>query len=314
MRAVLRLGGVVMAVGLALAPAPLLAQDAATTADPPATDVVGPRDLQNFSLNGTVTRSAEPVAAPRSANSAAATRAPATTGDSGAAATSRQAAAAAGARRARSASGPDRPLGSRAEPFRAGPGSFRSSFAVRRPPPFRRPQRPRPRTPRRRRPASPVSRKALAGEHRLLLWPWLLAALMLGAAGAFLFLRHRSREAFAGEAGFDAFRRLKQRPRRRGRPPRPSRPRLRRRSRAESCRLACARGSRSSSSRSASSSTSARWRSSSSCVCRIRAMPRPAASSSRPACSTPVPTRTARSAPFSRARSERASGSPPSIP
>ena len=39
------------------APMPALAQDAATQAAPgdtPATDAIGPRDLQNFTLNGTV--------------------------------------------------------------------------------------------------------------------------------------------------------------------------------------------------------------------------------------------------------------------
>jgi hypothetical protein len=46
----------------------------------------------------------------------------------------------------------------------------------------------------------------LGGERRLLLWPWLLAALALGAGGAFLFWRnHRSREAFAGGPQVDAF-------------------------------------------------------------------------------------------------------------
>jgi hypothetical protein len=39
----------------------------------------------------------------------------------------------------------------------------------------------------------------------LLLWPWLLAALALGAGGAFLFWRNRSREVFAGGPQLDAF-------------------------------------------------------------------------------------------------------------
>jgi hypothetical protein len=45
----------------------------------------------------------------------------------------------------------------------------------------------------------------LTGEHRLLLWPWLLATLALGAGGAFLFWRNRSRDALAGGPHFDAF-------------------------------------------------------------------------------------------------------------
>src|SRR4029077_16193907 len=45
----------------------------------------------------------------------------------------------------------------------------------------------------------------LGAEHRLLLWPWLLAAIALGAGGAFLFWRNRSRHAYAGGPQFDAF-------------------------------------------------------------------------------------------------------------
>jgi hypothetical protein len=47
-----------------LAAAPLAAQDNATVpAAPPAAENIGPRELSNFSLHGTVTRSAEPAAA-----------------------------------------------------------------------------------------------------------------------------------------------------------------------------------------------------------------------------------------------------------
>jgi hypothetical protein len=47
----------------------------------------------------------------------------------------------------------------------------------------------------------------LAPEHSFPILPWLLAALVLGAGGAFLFWRNRSREAFAGAGGpqVDAF-------------------------------------------------------------------------------------------------------------
>jgi hypothetical protein len=45
----------------------------------------------------------------------------------------------------------------------------------------------------------------LAPEHSVALWPWLLAALALGAGGAFLFWRNRSQEEFAGGPQFDAF-------------------------------------------------------------------------------------------------------------
>ena len=71
MRAGLRLGLGLVAAALAFAPAPALAQD---TADPgparpankaPATDAIGPRELQNFSIDGTVTRPADPQPAAR---------------------------------------------------------------------------------------------------------------------------------------------------------------------------------------------------------------------------------------------------------
>ncbi|MEO5611410.1 MAG: hypothetical protein ABIT68_01410 [Sphingomicrobium sp.] len=58
MRAGLRFGIAASAAALALAPAPLLAQDAAPVTNTPATDTIGPRELQNFTLNGTVTRPA----------------------------------------------------------------------------------------------------------------------------------------------------------------------------------------------------------------------------------------------------------------
>jgi len=205
MRAVLRLIGAVLAVGLALAPLPALAQDAATTqaapSSTPATDAVGPRDLQNFSLNGTVTRSADPVAAspsrrvtpPPGSDNTAASPAPSSS-----------------------------PLSARAERT-AVRGPVRDTVVAQ-------PVAPLPRAPGRKpaaRPAfsvttdlppideAPVSSASssalvpptdgLGDEHRPLLWPWLLAALALGAGGAFLFWRSRSREAFAEGSRFDAF-------------------------------------------------------------------------------------------------------------
>ena len=58
MRAALRLGIASMATGLALGPLPALAQDAAPAAETPAADSIGPRELEGFSLQGTVTRAA----------------------------------------------------------------------------------------------------------------------------------------------------------------------------------------------------------------------------------------------------------------
>src|SRR5438045_2750662 len=60
MRAGKRLAMAIWTAGLALAPSPLLAQSApAPATNTPATDAVGPKELQNFSLSGTVTRPAD---------------------------------------------------------------------------------------------------------------------------------------------------------------------------------------------------------------------------------------------------------------
>jgi len=53
--------------------------------------------------------------------------------------------------------------------------------------------------------ADPATPGTLAPEHKFPLLPWLLAALVLGAGGAFLFWRNRGREAFAGGPQVDAF-------------------------------------------------------------------------------------------------------------
>src|SRR5262245_50784882 len=59
MKAVSRLGLAMVAAGLAVAPLPAFAQAAPAATNTPATDGVGPRELQNFSLNGTVTKPAD---------------------------------------------------------------------------------------------------------------------------------------------------------------------------------------------------------------------------------------------------------------
>src|SRR6476619_1638855 len=66
MRAGLRLGFGLLAAALAFASVPAPAQDAGQAAtNTPATDAIGPRELQNFNLNGTVTTPAEPQPAAR---------------------------------------------------------------------------------------------------------------------------------------------------------------------------------------------------------------------------------------------------------
>jgi hypothetical protein len=60
MRAVFRLGDLLLAGALALAPATALAQEAPPSdSNTPAADAIGPKALQSFSLNGTVTRPAD---------------------------------------------------------------------------------------------------------------------------------------------------------------------------------------------------------------------------------------------------------------
>lgn len=210
MRAGWRLAIAMLAAGLALGPVPVLAQDATpppAEAPPPAADAIGPRELQNFSLNGTVTRSAEPAATQR------ASRPPAT----------------ATRTTTRTTSAPAAPQPVRTEPSRsvaqttrteATPSGVSEAPRVR----AERPQRsnaassvtvslppidesPVATTPNSAAASSsfPAEPEGLGAEHRLALWPWLLAALALGAGGAFLFWRNRTREAFAGGPHFDAF-------------------------------------------------------------------------------------------------------------
>lgn len=208
MRAVVRLGSAVLAAGLALGPTPSRAQDATeATTNAPAADVIGPRELRNFTLNGTVTRPAETAPAPRSATPS--TRTPTTANPNAIAAAPRQSAPV--PVRSAAERGPAETAAILPEPASAPSGGARlpsraSSSVTVALPPIGEPAA-----------AGPTSDSTtaapqlssepdlLAGEHRLLLWPWLLAALALGAGGAFLFWRNRSRHAFAGGAEFDAF-------------------------------------------------------------------------------------------------------------
>ena len=206
MRAGLRLGFGLVAAALAFAPLPALAQDAGqATTNTPATDSIGPRELQNFSIDGTVTRPAEPQPAARPPASPA-TTAPTPTNPS----------TAAPARRVVQ-SGPEAtpaPQPERREAVRQAPeapraGEPTSAVTVALPklqddlprggnaaavpaasPGF----------------AEPEAGGTLAPERKISFLPWLLAAVALGAGGAFLFYRRRhGREALAGGPQIDAF-------------------------------------------------------------------------------------------------------------
>lgn len=192
MKAGLRFGITAFAAGLALGPPPALAQSAgqpatntATTNTPAntgATDTIGPRELQGFSLNGTVTREAEPAAR------APAARPPAT------AEANREAPQASSqpprpqAPAPASRPGAGQSLALDLPPTAAGGAALPASPP---PPAFT--------------PAADTAPANLAPEQNLSLWPWLLLAAVLGVGGALLLWRRRSREAFADGPEIDAF-------------------------------------------------------------------------------------------------------------
>lgn len=207
MRAGLRLGEMLLAAGLMLGAPAALAQSAQQTVPPattntPATDTVGPRDLQNFSLGGTVTRRAEPVAPATAAPARSAPTAPTAAGASAPVSaapartrTTQQTASATAGSATRTEPRPDRALQASTEPPAAATApldSGQGGTASVIPSPAQ---------------ALPASNEgpALAPDAKLALWPWLLAAIALGAGAAFLFWRNRRQEAFAGSPGYDAF-------------------------------------------------------------------------------------------------------------
>jgi hypothetical protein len=217
MKAGLRLGIVVLAGVLTLAPAAASAQQAnqAANAAPAPPTTVGPQELQNFDLEGKVTRAADqqpPALRPSSpsARSQSPTTQNVVQSVSGAPpqersepATTKRATATAETRRSEPTAGPPAAAERAPEPLRQtrpassvtvslprlDGGAVRSSAAA----------------------PTPVSTAGLDSpatippDHKLSILPWLLAAFALGAGGAFLLLRNRSREAFAGPSQLDAF-------------------------------------------------------------------------------------------------------------
>jgi hypothetical protein len=195
MRAGLRLIGVCWAAALLFAPAAAPAQDSnqATTAAPaPAPATVGPQELRNFNLQGNVIRPAEQPPAPR----ASTPEAPAARNDAATAPAVREPRrrAAAPARRVVAA---ERPVAAAPEPLRQTAPASSVTVAL----------------PRLDNgavsgsAAAPAAIGALpdAPERTFPLLPWLIAAIALGAGGAFLLWRRRSREALAGGAEYDLF-------------------------------------------------------------------------------------------------------------
>lgn len=195
MRAGLRLpiASIALALGFAAAPAGAQNQAApATSAPPPATapaqDVIGPAQLQDFSLKGTVTRRAEPRetqpqpaqqpatarAAPPPADSAGAPSRQVASRPEPAAPQPRETAQAAPQPSVAAPAGPDFSIFG-APPTAADPAAFAPDATL--PPP-------------------PTDLGEDSGGFSPL--PWILALLGAGAAAAFYFLRQRPRLAAAG--------------------------------------------------------------------------------------------------------------------
>ena len=187
MRAGSRFGIAALAAALALAGVPAPAQNSNapatnTTANPPA-ETIGPRELRDFNLNGTVTRPAPTTPAttapaPRPASPVPRTTAPPP--------------------ETRAAPARDRPTGptlvepsagppslpSPTEPFPGAPSDGAPSFDAR--PGFE---------------PTPLPPADLADDPSTGFTPWLLALLLLGAGAGFYAWRQRSRPGYATAAG-----------------------------------------------------------------------------------------------------------------
>lgn len=200
MRGARRLRIAVWTAGLLLAPAAASAQDATPSSSSSApADGVGPRELQNFSLSGTVTRPADQTP-PRMA-----TPAPSNKTLAEAAAPARAAAVHTVSKKS-APEGRPRTKEARQTPPRAAEQLQQVTDAPAAEAPV---------------PAAPAAASTaaapaftppvesttgtLAPAHDFPVVPWLLAALALAAGGAFLFWRNRSQAALAGGPKIDLF-------------------------------------------------------------------------------------------------------------
>jgi hypothetical protein len=198
MKAGLRAGTILVAAALAVAPAAVAAQSASTppastppTANSAAPKTIGPSELQNFNLRGTVTRPADqvPVTAPATPRAAPPSRSPQTRSAGRAAPAQSSAARPNAAPRAATASSPTSapqtiaapPVQSTPTPVASAPTPAPVAFAP-------------------TVDASPTERFDLS---RLSLWPWIAAALALAAGAGFLLRRRWSREVAAAGPQFD---------------------------------------------------------------------------------------------------------------
>jgi len=211
MKAALRLGIALVTAALALGPSAALAQMVPqATTNTPAAEAVGPKELQNFSISGTVTRQSDEPAQVPSAGSRS------TRNQAQASSQTAQPPASAPAPTESAAAVPDRPRASqRASAGAESPPAAPQRQADATPPA---PSLPRLNVQATGSPVVPSPAAAapgfaadapdpttLAQEHSFSFIPWLLALIALGAGGAFLFWRSRPREALAGGPQMDAF-------------------------------------------------------------------------------------------------------------
>ena len=180
MRAGWRFGIAMIAAALALAPA--AAQDnAAATSNTPATDSIGPRELRDFSINGTVTRTAPEPAAAAPPRPAPRTDAPA----------SQPAPLQRPPEQRPRAAEPSRPAPSITMPLPAPEGPA-DGAAIEPPPSFTTQPNEAP-------PIIPEA-ASMPVEPQGSLLPWLLAALLLAGAAGYFAWRQQGRAALAGQA------------------------------------------------------------------------------------------------------------------
>ena len=196
MKAILRAGAVFLAA--ALTPTVALAQTAptqtptptpSTTANSQSPVAIGPADLQNFSLKGTVTRQADqpPVATPARPQ-ASPSRPPAVASSPSRAAQSRSAgrtqAPAAAAPQSIPTSGQSLPSGVTAAPVETQAAPVLQQPVV---------------------PSSPAPEPAVGSSpfSQLPLWPWIAAAVALALAAGFLLWRRSHREPVAAAGQYD---------------------------------------------------------------------------------------------------------------
>ena len=192
MRAGLRFGIATSAIALVLAPAPLVAQDTAPTTNTPANDTIGPRELQDFTLNGTVTRPA-PTTLARPVPPPASSR-PATATPSGTATPRDRAQSSV---RPRSAPSPS--VATTLPPASALPEAIAPApTADLVPPPSFEP--------------TPIAPDETAASPSSNFVPWLVALILLGAGAAFLAWRRRSQPRYATAGGVSDLREFAESP------------------------------------------------------------------------------------------------------